>query len=89
MSEPARVEHSSLPYKKKLIPKGFVEMCQLPSTRGDPDWNLLLNHVLPAPELIQLKNTLFSKKEGKTTIIARCLWGAMFCVTHLSINVCQ
>jgi hypothetical protein len=69
MSEPALIKDSSLPYKEKLVAGGYVELSQLPPSRADSDWGLLLNAVLLPPELIKLKNVLFPKNDGKKNII--------------------
>ena len=65
MSEPTLIQDSSLPYKEKLVAGGYVEFSHLPPSRDDSDWGLLLNVVLLPPELIQLKNALFPKVDGK------------------------
>ena len=66
MSEPTLIQDSSLPYKEKLVAGGYVKRSQLPPSRDDSDWSLLLNVVLLPPELIELKNALFPKADGKT-----------------------
>jgi hypothetical protein len=65
MSEPTLIQDSSLPYKEKLVAGGYVKRSQLPPSRDDSDWSLLLNVVLLPPELIKLKNALFPKVDGK------------------------
>jgi hypothetical protein len=65
MSEPTLIQNSSLPYREKLVAGGYVKLSQLPPSRDDSDWGFLLNGVLLPPQLIELKNALFPKVDGK------------------------
>lgn len=66
MSGDFLIAQGSFPYKEKLVTAGYEEVSQLPPTRDDADWSLLLHTVLSPPELIKLKNFMFPKNEGKT-----------------------
>lgn len=68
MSESDLIKDSSLPYKEKLIAKGYVKLSQLPNEKEDKRWDKFVEKgVLTDPEVNELINVLFPKNDGNET----------------------